>query len=54
MVEFRDALAHSYSEVNLELVYDQLHKVLPDIEACCTKLAKESSKYNAAQQWKTD
>nr|MDO8097529.1 DUF86 domain-containing protein [Candidatus Njordarchaeota archaeon] len=46
IVEFRDTL--SYNEVNLELIYDRLHNVLPDIEACCTKLATELTKYNVA------
>jgi uncharacterized protein YutE (UPF0331/DUF86 family) len=50
MVEFRDTLAHYYNEVNLELVYDQLHKILPDIEACCTKLNEELGKYKVELQ----
>jgi uncharacterized protein YutE (UPF0331/DUF86 family) len=50
IVEFRDTLAHYYNELNLELVYDQLHRILPDIEACCAKLNKELSKYNIPSQ----
>jgi uncharacterized protein YutE (UPF0331/DUF86 family) len=50
VVEFGDTLAHYYNEVNLELVYYQLHKILPDIEACCAKLAKELDQYSEELQ----
>jgi uncharacterized protein YutE (UPF0331/DUF86 family) len=46
MAEFRNVLAHSYTSVNLELVYEQLQHGLADIESCLRKLVKESSKHN--------
>lgn len=46
MAKFRNVLAHSYTSVNLELVYEQLQNGTADIEACLRKLVKEASKHN--------
>jgi uncharacterized protein YutE (UPF0331/DUF86 family) len=46
MAKFRNVPAHSYTSVNLELVYEQLQHGIADIESCLRKLVKESSKHN--------
>ncbi|WXG44934.1 MAG: DUF86 domain-containing protein [Promethearchaeati archaeon SRVP18_Atabeyarchaeia-1] len=46
MAKFRNVLAHSYTSVNLELVFEQLQHGIADIESCLRKLVKESSKHN--------
>jgi uncharacterized protein YutE (UPF0331/DUF86 family) len=46
MSKFRNILAHSYTSINLELVYEQLRHGTADIETCLKKLAKEASKQN--------